>query len=406
MKQGILVMIVAVAACGGGNPPPARNTQERAADSAQAVASLRQSQFETASKEATTALAKDARSGTAAAVRAIVTYQLAAHELVTELGKVLEQGLSLKLLDHAGGRAAWQKFLDQLTVVDRDLAIVTADPSFSLELCIACWDRDYNRSGQIDERDRKLLEIELDANGERMEDADPRRRPTFKFDVGDAEWARAMVSFQRAFVELVLAYQWSDLDLLVFGRGEKPPTLTIKLGDAKRVTHARELILSGLAAAERCRAAYLAETDDDREWVPNPRQKNHPIPLTIDDSIYATWSAVAGDLHRALESKEGISLRQVAALGDRDSSQLVPDAYLDLGAMLGTPKDIVIDLSVFDGTPTPDRVEGLIRGLVGNGYKTSMKASPLVGRLAAMKQQMDRGEDTFERKLRYLLWLN
>ncbi|MBA2538385.1 MAG: hypothetical protein H0V17_02015 [Deltaproteobacteria bacterium] len=399
--------VCGVGACG--STPSTRNPQERSADSAPAIAALRASQFESATKEASTALAKDARSAQAAAVRAIATYQLAAHELVSELGKVLQQGLSLKLLDHAGGRMAWQKFLDKLVEVDRDLAIVAADPSFTLELCIACWERDYNHSGQIDERDRKMLEIELDDKGESYPDGDPRRRPTFKFDVGDAEWARAMISFQRAFVELVLSYQWSDLDKLFFGDGDSTK-LTIKLGDKQRVTRARELILNGLAAAERCRTAYLAETDDDREWVPNPRQRSHPIPLAIDDSIYATWSGVVGDVRRMLESKEGISLREVARLGDKNSEHKVPDVYLDLGAMLSSPKDIVIDFSLLKGGGDApgkiDHIDQLLRGLIGNGYKPTMKPSPLVRRLDAMKQQLDRGEDTFERKLRYLLWLN
>ncbi len=44
--------------------------------------------------------------------------------------------------------------------------------------------------------------------------------------------------------------------------------------------------------------------------------------------------------------------------------------------------------------------------MLGNGYQARMKPSPLIGRLRAMRDQLSRGEDTFERKLRYLLWLN
>ena len=46
------------------------------------------------------------------------------------------------------------------------------------------------------------------------------------------------------------------------------------------------------------------------------------------------------------------------------------------------------------------------RGLLGNGFQAKMKPSPLPARLRGMKQQLDRGEDTAEHKLRYLLWLN
>ena len=40
--------------------------------------------------------------------------------------------------------------------------------------------------------------------------------------------------------------------------------------------------------------AYLAETDDDREWVPNPKQQSHPMPLPVDaariGALERTWT--------------------------------------------------------------------------------------------------------------------
>ena len=35
-----------------------------------------------------------------------------------------------------------------------------------------------------------------------------------------------------------------------------------------------------------------------------------------------------------------------------------------------------------------------------------MKPSPLLARLARMRREIDTGEDSFGRKLRYLLWFN
>ena len=149
----------------------------------------------------------------------------------------------------------------------------------------------------------------------------------------------------------------------------------------------------------------LAETDDDREWVPNPRQKSYAMPLAVDDKLYAAWEAVVVDVRRMLESSEGISLREVAAfvVGPSDAAD-VPNAYVDLGRMLREPKDIVFDIN--DELPRPQMYERILRGLLGHGYTESMRASPLVGRLRHMKQELERGEDTVERKLRYLLWLN
>lgn len=404
MRSHALALGVAVflSGCGDELPPP-RSPEQRTSDSAPAVQALQASRFAEAEKHAAAALQLDPRNSQAAAVRAIAGYQRAGHDLVRDIGAVIEQAEDANFFDHKAGRAAWQTFIDRLDAVDRDLAVVAADPAFALELCIACWEHDWNRNGEIDERDRRLFEIEYDGVGGEIPEGDARRRPTFRFDVGDAEWARAMLSYQRAGVELILAYRWSQLDKLLRG-GSDEPRLVIPLLDAGRVKRARKHILAGADHADRCREAYLAETDDDREWVPNPRQKNHPIPLAVDAQLYATWGAITGDVRHLVSSREGLSLRELAGLIEDDLERITPDAYIDVGKLLGEPKEIVLDFRELSETPAA--VERVLRGLLGNGYQSKMKPSPLPARLRGMKDQLDRGEDTAEHKLRYLLWLN
>ncbi len=379
MKRILTVLVVWIG-CGGAAEPVAKlktpNTPQQAADAAPAIAALQASRFDEAKTLATA---------------------------------ILDQAEALKAFDHESGRQMWKTFLDQLDAVDRDLAIVAADPTFSLELCLACWQHDWNRNGEIDDRDRKLFEIEYDAKGEVIEQSDPARRPTFRFDVGDADWARAMIAFQRASVQTILAYRWSELDKLLklslFGNDKlKDRRLTIHLIDAGRVKRARELILDGVGYADSCRGAYLAETDDDREWVPNPTQKNHPIPLPMDAAIYATWAGITADVRRMMRSEEGLSLKEMMGMIEPNAAAMMPDGYIDFGAMLREPSDIVIDFS--DESATAKNAERILRGVFGHGYETGMRPSPLVGRLRHMKEELDRGTDTAEHKLRYLLWLN
>jgi hypothetical protein len=370
-------------------------------DATAAVTALQASKFADARKQADALLAIDARSSRAAAVRAIATYQGAAERLVTEINAIMETGDVMKALDHQAGRAMWTKFLDALDAVDRDLEIVAKDPGFSLELCVACLEIDWNRERGVDERDRRMLELEYDGRGGELAENDPRRRPTFRFDVGDAEWGRAMIGFQRAFVNLVLGYDWRQLDRIFMG-GDK--RLVFPISDKARVKKAHELFVFALDRSAAERTAYLAETDDDREWVPNPRQKNHPVPLAVDASLYATWDAILGDVKDMLASKTGVSFKEIARLLDDDLEALAPAAYLDLGAMFREPTDIVIDLT--DDSETPKNAERILRGLVGRGYKESMSASPLVGRIRTMIQSVDKGEETFDHKLRYLFWFN
>jgi hypothetical protein len=412
-----MVAIVGGAGCGAGRAVPSRQQRDR--DSSGAVSALQAAKFAEAVDQATKVLAGDPGNSRAAAVRAIATYQAAGSRLRDDL-----ESSGASLLDRGTARTVGERFTEQLVRIDRDLAVAAADPSFSLDLCLACWEHDWNHTGEIDDGDRKLFEIEFDgrvASGDDEDDAggelpagDPRRRPTFRFDTGDADWARAMVNFQRAALEIILAYRWSEVGkLLAFGNNEETK-IVIRLEDAPRIQRARTLILDGLRYADRCRAAYLAETDDTREWVPNPRQHDHPIPLEVDAALYQTWADVTGDVRRLLESKERLSLRQLAALGDRDSSAYVPDAYLDLGAMLREPSDVTIDLGLLEQLDNVERdaakavpvVEKLLRNVLGNGYATATSPSPLVDRLQRMKRELSTGNDTFERKLRYMLWLN
>ena len=401
MSKAWTIAVVFVIACGGAGSEPPNSPQQRK-DAEPAIAALKASKFGDAQREAGVVLGKDGKNSRAAAVRAIAAYQAAGHNLIASLTSVLRSAGPLKSFDHQAGRQAWLDFAKALAAIDADLAIAATDRDFSLELCIACWEHDWNRSGEIDDNDRKMFELEFDGKGGELAEGDPRRRPTIKFDVGDVEWARAMIAFQRAAVELVLAYKWSELDKLF--SSDDDPKIVIRVAEPGRVKRARQLVLAGLAHADKCRETYLAETDDDREWVPNPRQKSYAMPLEVDDQLYQTWKGVLGDVRRLLESQEGISLREAKNLIDPSERLEVPDVYIDLGRMLREPKDIVFDIAAIKSRTA--NYEPFLRGLIGNGYQTKMRASPLVGRLRAMKNQLERGEDSLERKLRYLLWLN
>ena len=48
----------------------------------------------------------------------------------------------------------------------------------------------------------------------------------------------------------------------------------------------------------------------------------------------------------------------------------------------------------------------MLQDIFGNDYVRAMKPSPLVRRLARMSREVEHGEESLERKLRYLFWLN
>ena len=404
-----LVTALAVAGAGcSGAPPRARSSPARREAAAPAVAALRDGRFADSDRVAASVLAGDPDNSGAAAVRALARYREIMERLWRDLSAVGAK------FDHADGnfddstfRAALIRAEAALADVDRDLARAAADPDFSLELCIACWKQDWNGNGRVDEGDQLLFQVEMDADGHDIPEGDPRRSPTFRFDTGDAHWARAMVAFQRAGMNLVAAFRWHEADKLAVSLfGSQPQIIRFPLEDAARVRRARDLLLAGLDHADRSRQAYLAESDDEREWLPSPRQKNHPLPLTVDARLYDTWDAVIDDVRRLVRGQEGLDMAEIVRLGA--PGLRIRPGYLDIGRMLSGPRDIVIDLPALEklDRDSPAGLEAALRSFFGAYYVDRMKPSPLVGRLARMRGEIDRGEDSFGRKLRYLLWLN
>lgn len=426
MKHAVAFLVVIMGACGSGtestpptSPPPETGSAATpaAGPAAPGGAVTPGGAVAAPARPAAPAVA-DSPSG-AIARRAFERYLDVTAAFWKETAAVAEQADDARRFDHARMRANLEATYKAFGEIDAELARAADDPGFAVEMCLACIERDWNLNGRIDDGDRLLLQVEVDERGNELPDGDPRRKPTFRFDAGDLHWGRAMLAFQRAALDLILAYEWKALDDLFLagdedfdedGRKAKapPPVLRIKLTSSARVTSARDLILAGIDHAEKCRAAYLAETDDDREWVPSPRQKNHPVPLALDQAIYDRWAAILGDVRRLVRGEEGLSLRDLGTLVDDDFAIL--SGYLDVGRLLSKPADFAIELGLLEDTPRgmtmKQAADKLLRSLFGAAYVKKMKPSPLPGRLHTMRKEIERDEGELDRKLRYLLWLN
>lgn len=299
------------------------------------------------------------------------------------------------------------QLLADLDTVQGHLAAASKDPAFTLDLCIACMAVDDSTYLPVPPG---LFDLERDRAGKPLPEGDPRRRPTYRFDHGDLAWAKAMVSYQQALVNIALAYDWKFIDELMKD-DDTARKMTIKLIEPARVAKAREQLLGGLVASAEARAEFLAETDDEREWVPNPKQKSYASPLPVDAKLYKTWESILGDIQALVAGKTGLSFE---AIGKLVGVKGAPKGFIDLGAMLSTPKDIVWDLGALDRLEREKnagkRVQlatTLFKQLLGNGYKAKMKPSPLTDRLLQLRKDFDGGaEQAGEDKLKYFFWLN
>jgi hypothetical protein len=395
---------LAIAAAAGCAP----SLKQRQIDAGPALEALADSRFEDAGASAARALERDEGNPYAAAVAAIAEYKAVMHDLVNDVITVIVGAAATGRVNDHYVESAFSGAEADLAKIDARLAIAAAEPGLAIELCVACLDVDWNRNGEIDERDRALLEVELDEDEQPIPEGDPRRRPTFRFDHGDFLWARAFVAFHRAALDLAIAYEWSDV--VTAARFEETD-IRIRLADKARVAEAKRRILEGLDLSDGAREAYLAETDDDREWLPNPRQEDHPLPMPVDAALYRTWEGIVGDVRRLVRGEEGLGVTEIAQLGDRQWKN-PPRGYIDIGRLLDDPHDIVIrgttldeiEDAVDDGNRRA--VEAALDGLLDGAYVRDMPRSPLPARLARMQSEIERGAESMGRKLRYLIWIN
>jgi hypothetical protein len=410
MKR-LIPALALLAACATTNPATPRPRQN-AIDPTPAVSLLQASRFDEAEAKAREILGKEPANAQANAVAAIATYQRTMHQLVQDVVAIAMTAIQTHMVNQQYLKYAVGQADAGLGVVEKLLAAAGGDSNFALDLCLACWRIDWNHDGRINGRDEAFFQIEQDAEGHELPAKDPRRNPTFRFDVGDIHWARAMVMFQHAALNIVTAYDLSVLEkfLSLESQREWPEAFALRLSDRARIKRAKALILDGLAAAELSRQLCLAETDDVNEWVPNPRQKNHPLPLPVDDALYQTWGEILGDVVRLVQGQEGLNIAELAQLGDHHW-KTPPRGFLDIGQLLDQPADIVIKTKTVEGlgnvrADDPAAIERLLVEIFGDKYRMSMKPSPLLGRLRRMKGEIERGHESLERKLRYLLWLN
>jgi hypothetical protein len=384
----------------------APTTAERQLSATPAVDALRRGDFTEAELRARESLAADHANPQALLVRAIVRYQKTMRHLALGTRTLVVGGLEAGGFDDRYLRTTFEQGEAELAAVADDLAAVGSSRGVALELCLACWENvDWNGDGRIDRRDRLLLQIERDAQGEPIPEGDPRRKPTFRFDDGDVAWARAFVGFERAALDVVLAYDWSGIDEILAERRAKPEKIVVHLVHRDRIASARERILEGLTHSDEARRAYLAETDDDREWVPSPQQKNHPMPLPVDQALYDTWAGALGDLRQLALGNEGLGVVDLARLADAGRELRGARGYIDVGRMLSHPKDITIDVGQLRGFERKD-ADAVLSSLLGEYYVREMKPSPLPARLLRMKGEIDAHHEDLEHKLRYLFWLN
>jgi hypothetical protein len=200
-----------------------------------------------------------------------------------------------------------------------------ADRPFALEIRLADLWFDINTNGTRDEGEDIAAVAGLTLGGGRMIGT-PVADPVIRFDSADAAWLSAYTHFLSGFVSTALAYDpepaiqrvmdssaalyalWGDtpppnaMDMM-FGRQVDRIAMVLfalsKTPDKALALDAHRHFLAMITENRRFWALVEAETDNDREWVPNDRQVSG-LGFNMPPGTGARWQAVLADAEALL----------------------------------------------------------------------------------------------------------
>ncbi len=262
----------------------------------------------------------------------------------------------------------------------------------------ATWVRDLNGDGTIQTAERYFFAIParkdspLRVGTPSEEDdyyaAEYNLDAAIRLDQADIDWALSYHYFTEALLEMALSYQYRA--------EERAPRRSLFLAHPEGMRRAHQLLVSGMQTSEKMRRAVLAETDDDLEWIANPRQANTVFPVPMDDADFRVWGELMAHL---------IPLSQGRTLLPR-ADKMAGD--LDALARL-CPAGQGFSIPAFFQQPPRYPLE-LMRDRQAGSYCRKIDAAhPATGLYAFIQTYADKPDQTDSAAMRYLrrlLWVN
>jgi hypothetical protein len=226
----------------------------------------------------------------------------------------------------------FQAWVADLRKAEATLAGVK-DPNVKLPLHFGLIRLDFNGDGRADE-DETLWKVYARFNRQVEEKvtAEAARDFVIAFDRGDVDWLRGYCHLLMAIGEVALAHDFDELfheTGYLFFTGAQPPHPFLSTAKGQRFDFGEiadfiatiHLIRLKPVEPERLKAALghleamaglsrsswkaiLAETDDDREWIPNPKQATVMPGGRVSDEMVKGWFAVLDEFEAVLAGKK------------------------------------------------------------------------------------------------------
>ncbi len=261
-----------------------------------------------------------------------------------------------EVLTYEAQRAAFAKFLADLMQVEATLAPIK-DRNVKVVIDLETVHLDFRDTGTSDPA-ATLMNVVRSINGAGPMPPQPDARFEAAFDYADTIWLRGYCHLLAAGLEFVLAYDWSPTfaaggELFYprigsAGTAARPSTTAVReslpwvrnggMGDVaavvamihlirwepvepKRMSAVRQHLKDVVRLSRENWAAILAETDDDREWLPSPTQKSGVLPnMGITEDRVKTWMLALDEFDAVLDGRKliphwglekGINLKRV-----------------------------------------------------------------------------------------------
>jgi hypothetical protein len=235
-------------------------------------------------------------------------------------------------LDYKTARSVLQGWIDDLGRVEGTLAKVKS-PGVKLPLHFGLIRLDFDGDGKADEGET-LWKVYDNFNRRANVSAEAARTFVIAFDRGDVDWLRGYCHVLSALTEALLAHDFEELfhrsGFLLF-RGieapeaflaeSKPPRNGFEIDEILDMVAMFHLIRLPVAEPERLRSALahmeamvalsrsswksiLDETDDDREWVPNPKQGSVIPNVRVTAEMVEGWRRFLDEVETLLAGKK------------------------------------------------------------------------------------------------------
>lgn len=248
-------------------------------------------------------------------------------------------------------RTVFQTLLANLEKTEATLGAIK-DPNVKLPLHFGLIQLDIDGDGKLSEEETLWKEYNAVAGSTRA-NADNARDFLIVFDRGDVSWLRGYCNVLMSLCEMYLAHDsrqaFESTAHIFFPKVESPYGYLAhgkhvrKLGsddvDVLDLVALIHLIHCDVTEPQRMASALhhleqvvvlsretwkyiMAETDDDREWLPNPNQKGVIPGVTVTPQMVTAWASIMDESEKLLKGKKlipfwraaderGINLRKV-----------------------------------------------------------------------------------------------